>query len=110
MPAADQALARALTTQGDPLPSPLFLVAADGVDGAVAGRLTIRAIRQRDPTTRGRAIATLSLLACGGLAWIAAGAATAAMIRAWMVPRQTAAEPQAAMDIAEATTIYRPQR
>jgi hypothetical protein len=105
-PAADQAVARALTTLGDPLPSPLFLVAADGVDGAVAGRLTIRAVRQRDPTTRGRAIATLSLLACGGLAWIAAGAAAAA-IRAWLRPRQTAAEPPAAMDIAEATTIYR---
>jgi hypothetical protein len=150
MPAADQALARALTTLGDPLPSPLFLVAADGADGAVAGRLTIRAVRQRDPTTRGRAIATLSLLACGGLVWIAlrrhwslwlptvtglgpmlalaaglawtallvpawpgfllAAAAAVAVIRAWLVPRQTAAEPPAAMDIAEATTIYRPQR
>jgi len=108
-PAADQAVARALTTLGDPLPSPLFLVAADGVDGTVAGRLTIRAIRQRDPTTRGRAIATLSLLACGGLAWMTAGAVAAA-IRAWLRPRQTAAEPSAAMDIAEATTIYRPRR
>jgi hypothetical protein len=108
-PAADQAVARALTTLGDPLPSPLFLVAADGVDGAVAGRLTIRAVRQRDPTTRGRAIATLSLLACGGLAWMTAGAAAAA-IRAWLRPRQTAAEPSAAVDIAEATTVYRPRR
>ena len=108
-PAADQAVARAFMTLGDPLPSPLFLVAADGVDGAVDGRLTIRAVRQRDPTTRGRAIATLSLLACGGLAWIVAGAAAAA-IRAWLMPRQTAAEPPAAKEIAEATTIYLRQR
>jgi hypothetical protein len=46
-------------------------VAADESAGIDAGRLTIRAVRQRDPTTRGRAIATLSLLACGGLAWLA---------------------------------------
>ncbi len=150
MPVADQALARALTTLGDPLPSPLFLVAADGVDGAVAGRLTIRAVRQRDPTTRGRGLATLSLLACGGLAWIAARRhwswrlpmvpgltpllaltaglawaallvpawpglllvawAAAAAIRTWLSSRQTAAAPAVAPDIAEATTIYRPQR
>jgi hypothetical protein len=150
MPIADQALARALTTLGDPLPSPLFLVAADGVDGAVAGRLTFRAVRQRDPTTRGRGLATLSLLACGGLAWIAArrqwswrlpmvpglapllalaaglawtallvpawpglllaAGAAAAAIRTWLLSRQTAAAPPAALDIAEATTIYRPQR
>ena len=150
MPIADQALARALTTLGDPLPSPLFLVAADGVDGAVAGRLTFRAVRQRDPTTRGRGLATLSLLACGGMAWIAArrnwswrlpmvpglapllalaaglawaallvpewpglllaAGAAAAAIRTWLLSRQTAAAPPAALDIAEATTIYRPQR
>jgi hypothetical protein len=150
MPIADQALARALTTLGDPLPSPLFLVAGDGVDVAVAGRLTIRAVRQRDPTTRGRGLATLSLLACGGLAWIAArrhwswrlpmvpglapllafaaglawtallvpewpglllaAGAAAAAIRTWLLSRQTAAAPPAALDIAEATTIYRPQR
>jgi hypothetical protein len=150
MPVADQALARALTTLGDPLPSPLFLVAADGVDGAVAGRLTIRAVRQRDPTTRGRGLATLSLLAGGGLAWIAArrhwswrlpmvpgltpllaltaglawaallvpawpglllvAGAAAAAIRTWLLSRQTAAAPTIAPDIAEATTIYRPQR
>ena len=150
MPIADQALARALTTLGDPLPSPLFLVAADGVDGAVAGGLTFRAVRQRDPTTRGRGLATLSLLACGGLAWIAArrhwswrlpmvpglapllalatglawtallvpawpglllaAGAAAAAIRTWLLSRQTTAAPPAALDIAEATTIYRPQR
>jgi hypothetical protein len=50
---------------------PLCIVAADESAGIDAGRLTIRAVRQRDPTTRGRAIATLSLLACGGLAWLA---------------------------------------
>jgi hypothetical protein len=150
MPSADQALARALTTLGDPLPSPLFLVAADGAGEAVAGRLTFRAVRQRDPTTRGRGLATLSLLACGGLAWIAArrhwswplpmvpglapllalaaglawtallvpawpglllaAGAAAAAIRTWLLSRQTAAAPPAALDIAEATTIYRPQR
>ena len=153
IPAAEQAWAKTLTTLGDPLstkPVTLFIVAADGADATVAAPLTIRAVRQRDPTTRGRAIATLSLLACGGLAWIAArkhwslwlprgtglgpmlavaaglawaallvpawpgflfaaGAAVAA-IRAWLVPRQTAPEPPAAIGIAEATTIYRPQR
>ena len=113
-PHADQAWARTLTTLGDPLPSPLFMVtadgvAADGVDGAVAGRLTIRAVRQRDPTTRGRALATLSLLACGGFAWMAAGA-VAALIRGWLRPRETADEKPAAIASAEATTIYRPQR
>ena len=108
-PHADQAWAKTLTTLGDPLPSPLFMVAADGVDGAVAGRLTIRAVRQRDPTTRGRALATLSLLACGGFAWMAAGA-VAALIRGWLRPRETADEKPAAIASAEATTIYRPQR
>ena len=113
-PHADQAWARTLTTLGDPLPSPLFMVtadgvAADGVDGAVAGRLAIRAVRQRDPTTRGRALATLSLLACGGFAWMAAGA-VAALIRDWLRPRETADEKPAAIASAEATTIYRPQR
>ena len=149
-PHADQAWARTLTTLGDPLPSSLFMVAADGVDGAVAGRLTIRAVRQRDPTTRGRALATLSLLACGGLAWMAARrhwslrlpmvpglgpavalvaglawialleptwpgvllatAAVAALIRYWLMPRETTDEKPAAIASAEATTIYRPQR
>ena len=84
-------------------------VAADGVDGAVVGRLAIRAVRQRDPTTRGRALATLSLLACGGFAWMAAGA-VAALIRGWLRPRETADEKPAAIASAEATTIYRPQR
>jgi predicted pyridoxine 5'-phosphate oxidase superfamily flavin-nucleotide-binding protein len=153
IPAADQAWARALTALAAPFPpppEPLFIVAADEADATVAGRLTIRAVRQRDPTTRGRAIATLSLLACGGLAWMAArrqwslrlptvtglgpmlalmaglawiallvptwpgfllaAGAAAAAIHAGLLPRRTAAEPTAAIDIAEATTIYRPQR
>ena len=75
MPAADQVWRRAATTLAAPNPPPsatLCIVAGDGDENGVAGRLTIRAVRHRDPTTRGRAIATLSLLACGGLAWIAA--------------------------------------
>jgi hypothetical protein len=74
MPVADEAWNRALTSlaASAPLPSPLTIVANDESAGADAGRLTIRAVRQRDPTTRGRALATLSLLACGGLAWMLA--------------------------------------
>ena len=151
IPAADQVWTRAVTTRTASFAArstPLFIVASDGGDDAVAGRLTIRAVRQRDPTTRGRAIATLSLLACGGLAWIAArrrwsprlptarwvgpmvaigaglawiavlvpawpGAllvamAAAAMIRARTPQRQAAVAPSAAIDVGEATTIYRP--
>jgi hypothetical protein len=147
---ADQAWARTSNTSGEQLPSPFFMVAADGGDGTVAGRLTIRAVRQQDPTTRGRAIATLSLLACGGLAWMAArrhrslrlptlpglgpavalliglawiallepawpgfliaGVAAAMLIGRWLVRSETAVEQPAAINIAEATTIYRPQR
>lgn len=75
VPADDRVWARAATTLPafDPPPSAtLCIVAGDGDESGVAGRLTIRAVRHRDPTTRGRAIATLSLLACGGLGWIAA--------------------------------------
>jgi hypothetical protein len=73
MPVADQLWNRTLTARAAPFPMqpPLCIVAADESAGIDAGRLTIRAVRQRDPTTRGRAIATLSLLACGGLAWLA---------------------------------------
>jgi len=147
---ADQAWARTSNTLGERFPSPQCIVAADEVDGNIAGRLTIRAVRQRDPTTRGRAIATLSLLACGGLAWIAARrhwslrlptlpglgpavavliglawialldpawpgfllvvVAAAMLIRGWLAMNDTAVEQPAAINIAEATTIYRPQR
>jgi hypothetical protein len=74
MPVADEAWSRALTSLAAPIPPPppLSIVAADESAGSEAGRLTIRAVRQRDPTTRGRALATLSLLACGGLAWMLA--------------------------------------
>ena len=147
---ADQAWTRTSNTSGEPLPSPLFMMAADRGDGSVGGQLTIRAVRQRDPTTRGRAIATLSLLACGGLAWMAArrhwslrlptlpglgpavalliglawiplldpawpgvllvAGAVAALMRGRLMSGETAIEPRAPINIAEATTIYRPQR
>jgi hypothetical protein len=149
-PAADEAWGRASMTQGGALSSPLFMVTANGAGGADAGRLTIRAVRQPDPTTRGRALATLSLLACGGIAWTAArrhwslplptvpglgaavallaglawtalldpvwpglllaAGAVAVLIRGWLVPSETAVEQPAATNVAEATTIYRPQR
>jgi len=147
---ADQAWARTSSTLGEPLPSPHCIVAAEGGDGTVAGRLTIRAVRQRDPTTRGRAIATLSLLTCGGLAWMAARrhwsfrlpslpglgpavalliglawialldpawpglllAAGAVMALLWcrLMPGEPAVAQPAAINIADATTLYRPQR
>jgi hypothetical protein len=156
IPAADQAWARSLTGLSSRFPAPppatIFIVAGESADAEAAGRLTIRAVRQRDPTTRGRAIATLSLLTCGGLIWLAARrqwssrlptvtspgpaialvaglawiallvpewpgwllAAGAAVALAMQAVRrrqlQTAAELPAAIDIAEATTIYRPQR
>jgi hypothetical protein len=40
--------------------------------GDAAGQLTIRAVQERDPSVPGRALATLALLSCGGLAWGAA--------------------------------------
>jgi hypothetical protein len=156
IPAADQAWARSLTGLSSRFPAPppatILIVAGESADAEAAGRLTIRAVRQRDPTTRGRAIATLSLLTCGGLIWLAARrqwssrlptvtspgpaialvaglawiallvpewpgwllAAGAAVALAMQAVRRrqlpTAAELPAAIDIAEATTIYRPQR
>ena len=149
-PGADEAWGRASMTQGGALSSPLFMVTANGAGGADAGRLTIRAVRQPDPTTRGRALATLSLLACGGIAWTAArrhwslplptvpglgaavallaglawtalldpvwpglllaAGAVAVLIRGRLVPSETAVEQPAATVVAEATTVYRPQR
>ena len=156
MPLADRAWERAwarpLTTLSNPLPPapPLRILAADASTGPDAGRLTIRAVRQRDPTTRGRAIATVTLLVCGGLAWMAArshwsprgvglsrlgpvlgivaGIVWAAfflpvwpgvllvaggavgLMRTWPRPQSAAAGQPAAVDIAAATTVYRPQR
>jgi len=70
----ERAWARPLAALTNPLPPapPLRILAADASAGPDAGRLTIRAVRQRDPTTRGRAIATVTLLVCGGLVWLAA--------------------------------------
>jgi hypothetical protein len=74
MPAADRVWNRAIEAMGVAVPSSaaLAIVAEDEAAAPDAGRLTIRAVRQRDPTVRGRALATLSLLACGSLAWMLA--------------------------------------
>jgi len=73
-PAADQAWERALTTAASPFPqSPTFGIVTEAeTAGTPTGPITIRVVRQRDPTAWGRAMATLSLLACGSLAWMAA--------------------------------------
>jgi len=72
-PAADQAWERALTTVAAPFPqSPAFGIVTEAeAVGTPASPITIRVVRQRDPTAWGRAMATLSLLACGSLAWMA---------------------------------------
>ena len=74
MPAADEAWARTLTSLAALRPStlPVSIVTPEETADVPVGRLTIRAVRQRDPSVPGRAIATLSLLACGGLAWTVA--------------------------------------
>ena len=50
--------------------APVTIVAAVAADRA-EGRLVIRAVRPRDGSVRGRAVATLMLVACGAVAWIA---------------------------------------
>lgn len=169
MPLADRAwerplkrpLKRPLATLSNPLPpasqlrslppaSQLRILPSDASTGPDAGRLTIRAVRQRDPTTRGRAIATVTLLVCGGLAWMAArshwsprpaglkrlgpvvgmlagivwagfflpvwpgvllvAGGAVGLMRTWRRPQSAAAGKPAAVDIAVATTVYRPQR
>lgn len=78
---------------------PVGIVAAAAGDGA-EGRLVMRAVRPRDGSVRGRAIATLMLVACGAVAWFAsrrgwggrfrvsvplAGAVAAAVGSGWLV-------------------------
>jgi len=65
-PDADEAWLRASSAPVDRGAASAAVTIVGDVD-----RLTIRAVRRPDPTTRGRGIATLSLLACGGLAWLA---------------------------------------
>lgn len=77
-PVADRLWSRPLTALTGPLPPALGIVAADVAHGQTVGQITIRAVRQRDPTAWGRALATLSLLACGGITWMA-------MRRTWSV-------------------------
>lgn len=83
---ADQAWDRALTALSAPFPQspPVGIVAENEAAGTVAGQITIRVIRQRDPTAWGRAMATLSLLACGGLAWMAARSGWSLQPAVWM--------------------------
>ena len=83
---ADQAWDRALTALSSPFPQspPLGIVTDDQATGTVAGQITIRVVRQRDPTAWGRAMATLSLLACGGLAWMAARNGWSLQPAVWM--------------------------
>ncbi len=85
-PTADQAWDRALTSIASPFPqSPsLGIVVENEAAGTAAGQITIRVVRQRDPTAWGRAIATLSLLACGSLAWMAARRGWSPRPATWM--------------------------
>jgi len=78
-PDADAAWFRAVSGMATPLPAAVGVV-SDGNGAATDGGITIRAVRQRDATVRGRAIATLALLSCGGLLWLA-------IHRAWAVPQ-----------------------
>ena len=99
-PSVDEAWSRAWTMAEtrDPRSPPVTIVAAAAGNGA-EGRLLIRAVRPRDGSVRGRAIATLMLVACGAVAWLAwrrgwggrfraasplAGAAAAAAGMAWL--------------------------
>jgi hypothetical protein len=52
------------TSAGFPAAEPVMIAGGDG-------RLTVRGVRRPDPTTRGRAVATLSLLAGFAVAWFA---------------------------------------
>lgn len=107
-PAADEVWAQASTASTTPLSLPAvtyFMRAGDGEDNADAGQLAIRAVRLRDPTTKGRAIATLSILAGGCLAWIAARRSSS--------PRPSTVGPPPAIetgDVGQTTTINRGRR
>jgi len=104
--AADKVWKRAATVAAPsfPLLLPSGIVADSQSSGVAAGRITIRAVREPNPTLRGRAIATLSLLACGCLAWILARRQASQWL---MRPPQVSSPSPTASDIADTSTVYR---
>jgi len=78
-PDADAAWTRAVSDMAAVRSMPIGILPSEAGDGA-DGAITIRAVRQRDPTVGGRAIATLALLSCAGLVWLA-------LRGAWSLPR-----------------------
>jgi hypothetical protein len=87
--AADEPWTRTLMMQSASRPAaPPLAIVTSGQGEEGGGRITIRAVRQRDPSVPGRAVATLSLLACAGLAWIAGrrGVPRWLAVDAWLGP------------------------